>query len=90
MNKTELINAVAKKANLSKVATKKAVAAFIQEVESALKEGKKVNLLGFGAFSVVDKPPRMGINPKTKAPVSIPAKKVVRFKSGALLARAVR
>jgi len=90
MNTTEFIGAVAKNADLSKVKAKKAVGAFIQEVANALKEGDKVTLLGFGSFSVAEKAARMGINPKTKASISIPSRKVVKFKPGATLAKVVK
>ena len=90
MNKTEFIGAVAKNADLSKVSAKKAVDAFIQEVENALTEGKKVTLLGFGTFSIAEKAARMGVNPKTKESINIPARKVVKFKPGAVLAKVAK
>jgi len=90
MNKTEFIGAVAKNADLSKVDAKKAVDAFIQEVENALKEGEKVSLLGFGAFSVAEKAARNGVNPKTKESIIISARKVVKFKPGTVLCKAVK
>jgi len=90
MNKTEFIGAVAKNADLSKVSAKKAVDAFIQEVENALKEGEKVTLLGFGSFSIAEKAARKGVNPKTKASINIPARKVVKFKPGAVLAKVAK
>ena len=78
MNKTEFINAVAEKSGLSKVDAKKAVEAFVETVSSELKEGGKVALLGFGSFSVAEKSARKGVNPKTKQPIEIPARKSVR------------
>lgn len=90
MNKTDFIGAVAKKAGLSKVDAKKAVEAFIGTVEGAVKKGDKVALLGFGSFTVVKKAARKGVNPKTKKPISIPARKVVKFKPGAKLAKVVK
>ena len=75
MNKTEFINAVAEKSGLSKVDAKKAVEAFVETVSSELKEGGKVALLGFGSFSVAEKSARKGVNPKTKQPIEIPARK---------------
>ena len=83
MNKTEFINAVAEKSGLSKVDAKKAVEAFVETVSSELKEGGKVALLGFGSFSVAEKAARKGVNPKTKQPIEIPARKSVKFKAGA-------
>ena len=87
MNKTEFINAVAEKSGLSKVDAKKAVEAFVETVSSELKEGGKVALLGFGSFSVAEKSARKGVNPKTKQPIEIPARKSVKFKAGAELIR---
>jgi len=90
MNKTDFIGAVAKNAGLSKVDAKKAIEAFIQTVEGAVKGGDKVALLGFGSFSVVEKAARKGVNPKTKKAINIPARKVVKFKPGANLAKVVK
>lgn len=85
MNKTEFISAVAETSGLSKVDSKKAVDAFIQTVTEEVKKGGKVALLGFGSFSVVEKSARKGVNPKTKQPIEIPARKAVKFKAGAEL-----
>lgn len=86
MNKTELINSIAEKSGLSKVDSKKALEAFIESVTSEMKAGGKVALVGFGTFSVTHKAARKGINPRTKAEITIPAKKSVKFKAGADLA----
>ena len=90
MNKTEFINAVAEKSGLSKVDAKKAVEAFVGTVSSELKEGGKVALLGFGSFSVAEKSARKGVNPKTKQPIEIPARKSVKFKAGAELTEIIK
>lgn len=90
MNKTEFINAVAEKSGLSKVDAKKAVEAFVETVSSELKEGGKVALLGFGSFSVTEKSARKGVNPKTKQPIEIPARKSVKFKAGAELTEIIK
>lgn len=90
MNKTEFINAVAEKSGLSKVDVKKAVEAFVETVSSELKEGGKVALLGFGSFSVAEKSARKGVNPKTKQPIEIPARKSVKFKAGAELTEIIK
>ena len=66
MNKTELVNAIAEKAEISKADAKKAVDAFVSTVTDALKEGDKIALVGFGTFSVNERPAREGINPATK------------------------
>ncbi len=85
MNKTDFINAVSEKSGLSKVDTKKAVDAFVETVSNVLKEGDKLSLLGFGTFSVTEKAARKGVNPKTKEPIEIAARKTVKFKAGAEL-----
>ena len=90
MNKTEFMNAVAEKSGLSKVDAKKAVEAFVETVSSELKEGGKVALLGFGSFSVAEKSARKGVNPKTKQPIEIPARKSVKFKAGAELTEIIK
>ena len=85
MNKTELVQAIAEKANLTKVQAKAALDATIESIEGALKKGDKVALIGFGTFQVVKKDKRQGINPATKEKITIPARKVVKFKAGAEL-----
>lgn len=90
MNKTELVDAIAEKAGLSKVDAKKALNATLEAVQDSLKGGDKVALVGFGTFAVSERPARTGINPATKAKITIAAKKVVKFKAGAELADAVK
>lgn len=85
MNKTELINAVAEKAGLSKKDAEKAVAATIDAVTDALVAGDKVQLVGFGAFEVKCRNARIGRNPKTKETIEIPASKIPAFKAGKAL-----
>lgn len=86
MNKTELTAKIAEGAGLSKVDAKKALEAALEAIGAAVKAGDKVALIGFGTFSVAERPARQGINPLTKQTISIPAKKVVKFKAGADLA----
>lgn len=88
MTKTDLVNAIAA-AGLSKADSKKALDAVIGAISGALKEGDKVAILGFGTFSVNERPAREGINPATKEKIQIAAKKVVKFKAGAELAAGV-
>ncbi|EJX04595.1 Histone-like bacterial DNA-binding protein [gut metagenome] len=88
MNKTDLVNAVAA-AGLTKVDSKKAVDAVLDAIADALKEGDKVALLGFGTFSISERPARTGINPATKEKIQIAAKKVIKFKPGAELAEGI-
>ena len=90
MNKSELIDAIAKDANITKVAAKAALESFISNVTSTLKQKDgKVSLVGFGTFSVADRAARQGINPATKKPIQIAAKKVAKFKAGADLSGSV-
>lgn len=86
MNKAQLIDAMAEKAGLSKADSKKALDAFIGSVSDCLKGGDRIGLVGFGSFSVSERGARTGINPRTKESITIPAKKVVKFKAGAELA----
>lgn len=85
MNKAELINAMAAESGLTKADSKKALDAFVASVSKAMKAGEKVSLVGFGTFSVAERAARTGINPSTKQPIQIEAKKVVKFKPGAEL-----
>ena len=89
MNKTELIAKVAEVAGLSKVDAKKAVDAAVVAVKGALKKGEKVQVPGILTLSVEKRAARKGINPATKAVITIPAKKVVKAKVGSELAAAV-
>jgi DNA-binding protein HU-beta len=89
MNKTEFISAVADKAGLSKADAKKAVEAVTDTVSGEVSKGEKVVLAGFGTFSVVERAARKGLNPRTKQVIDIPARKVVKFKAGADLAKGV-
>lgn len=88
MNKTDLVNAIAAQ-GLSKADSKKALDAVLDAISGALKEGDKVAILGFGTFSINERPVREGINPATKEKITIAAKKVVKFKAGAELAAGV-
>ncbi len=89
MNKSELIDAIAADADITKAAAKKALDSFLANVTKSLKKGNKVTLVGFGTFSVSKRSAREGINPQTKAKIKIPAKKVAKFKAGAELSTAV-
>ena len=89
MNKTELVEKIAAGAGISKVDAKKALDAAVVAVKDALAAGDKVALIGFGTFSINERPAREGINPATKQKIAIEAKKVVKFKAGAELAAAL-
>lgn len=88
MNKTDLVNAVAAK-GLSKADAKTAVDAALESIANALTAGDNVALIGFGTFSINERPAREGINPATKEKIQIAAKKVIKFKAGSGLAEAV-
>ena len=85
MNKTELIAAMAEKSGLTKKDSEKALLAFVESVEGALKADEKVQLVGFGTFEVKSRAARTGINPQTKKPVKIAASKAPVFKAGKAL-----
>lgn len=89
MNKTELIEKIAAGSGLSKADSKKALDAAVAAVKDALVAGDKIALVGFGTFSVSERPAREGINPLTKQKIQIAAKKVAKFKAGAELTDAL-
>lgn len=89
MNKTELIAAVAEKAELKKTEAEKAVNAVIAAITEAMVEGDKVQLVGFGTFEVRERAEREGKNPRTGEKIAIPASKVPAFKAGKSLKDAV-
>lgn len=82
MNKVELVEAMAKKADISKKDAEAALKAFIATVESTLKKGGKVQLVGFGTFEVSKRAARKGRNPQTGAEMKIKASKSPKFKAG--------
>ena len=85
MTKTDLINAVAEKAGLTKKDADKAVSAVIDAITDSLAKGEKIQLVGFGTFEVRERAAKEGINPATKQKMNIPAKKVPAFKTGKAL-----
>lgn len=85
MNKTELIAAVAERAEMSKKDAEAAVTATVDVIAEALRKGEKVQLVGFGSFEVKKRAARVGRNPKTKEPIEIPASTVPVFKAGKVL-----
>ena len=90
MNKTELVAAVATKAELSKKDADAAVKAVIDAVTEALKDGEKVALVGFGTFEVKTRAALTGKNPRTGEVINIPEAKVPSFKAGSALKDAVK
>ena len=89
MNKSELIDKIAAGAGLTKADAKKALDATTAAIKEALVAGEKVQLIGFGTFSVNERPAREGITPATKEKIQIAAKKVAKFKAGAELAESL-
>lgn len=91
MNKAQLIDAIAKKANMTKADAKKALDAFVETTTTTLKGGDKIALVGFGTFGVTKRAARKGRNPqKPNEVINIPAKNVVRFSVGSELKNAVK
>ncbi len=82
MNKADIIEAIADKANLTKADASRALEAFLDSVSFALKKGDRVALIGFGTFIVRQRLSRKGINPRTLEDLDIPSKNVVKFKIG--------
>ena len=89
MNKSELIDAMADGAGISKADAKRALDSFISATSGALQKGGRVALVGFGSFSISERSARTGRNPQTGKEIKIAAKKVVKFKAGAELSSSV-
>ena len=85
MNKAELINVVSAAAEVSQKDAETVITATLDAITDALKEGEKVQLVGFGSFEVKKRAARVGRNPKTKEPIEIPASTVPVFKAGKVL-----
>ena len=89
MNKSELIDAIAAAADLSKADAGRALDATIEAITGALKKGDSVSLVGFGTFAVKQRAAREGRNPQTGKPINIAAAKIPGFKAGKALKDAV-
>lgn len=85
MNKSDLIEAMASDAGISKAAAGKALDSMMNSIKGSLSKGGRVSLVGFGSFSVSGRAAREGRNPQTGATIKIPARKVVKFKAGSEL-----
>ena len=85
MNKSELIAAISEKADIKKVDAEKFLAAFIETVSEELKEGNKIQLVGFGTFETSERAARVGKNPQTGAEIQIPVSIAPKFKPGKAL-----
>ncbi|WP_100010791.1 HU family DNA-binding protein [Lentibacillus sediminis] len=90
MNKTDLVNAVAERSDLSKKDAAEAVDAVFDSVMDSLTKGEKVQLIGFGNFEVRERSARKGRNPQTGEEIEIPASKVPAFKPGKALKDSVK
>ncbi len=90
MNKSELVEQMAKAGGISKAAAEKALAGALDGITKAMKKGDKVTLVGFGTFSVNKRAARQGRNPQTGKTITIKERKVARFKPGSKLAEAVK
>lgn len=90
MTKADLVEHVAKQADLTNKAAKESVDAVFKAIADALKRGEKAVVTGFGTFSVRKRAPRTGRNPQTGASIKIPARKTPGFTAGKTLKRAIR
>ena len=89
MNKSELVAAIAEKAELSKKDSEKALKAFTETVAEQLQKGEKIQLVGFGTFEVAKRAARTGKNPQTGKSIQIPASNAPKFKAGKALKETV-
>lgn len=90
MNKSQLIELIAQKANVSKKSATQAMDIFVETVKKNLASGKKVTITGFGTFSVSSRAARNGVNPQDGQAIVIPATKVPRFKAGKELRQLIK
>ena len=90
MNKAQIVNRVARDNKLTKVRTVRVIDSFLDQITKSLKKGDRASLVGFGTFTVARRRARRGRNPQTGAPITIPARRVVRFTSGKTLRIEVR
>ena len=90
MNKSELVSKMAENAGIPQVVAEKALAGALEAIAEALAAGEKISLVGFGTFSTAQREAREGRNPATGKTLTIPAKKVVKFKVGSTLADRVK
>jgi DNA-binding protein HU-beta len=90
MTKAELVEKMAKDADISKAAAGKALDSLIEAIFKAVKKGNKVALVGFGTFSVSKRKARTGRNPQTGATIKIAARKVPKFSAGKAFKDAVK
>ncbi len=87
MNKNDLIETIADTAQISKAAAERGLNGMLTMMSMAMEDGERVTLAGFGSFTVVDRAPRTGRNPKTGEVVPIPSRKAVKFRPGKHLSK---
>ncbi len=90
MQKDDLIQAIIKKVGLSKRQAAESLSVILDEISKALSKGESIVLTGFGKFTVSQRKERMGINPRTKEKIKIPARKAPVFRAGQTLKDAVK
>ncbi|MDH4317700.1 MAG: HU family DNA-binding protein [Desulfobulbaceae bacterium] len=90
MNKSDLVESIASGASISKVAAERGLNNMLKTISGAMEEGERVTLVGFGSFSIVDRAPRLGRNPKTGELVHIPSRKAIKFNPGKQLIQRIR
>ncbi|MFQ5801760.1 MAG: HU family DNA-binding protein [Candidatus Methylomirabilales bacterium] len=90
MTKADMVNRMARDAKVTKRAAEAALESALKGIKDSLKKGKKVTLVGFGSFGIGRRKARTGRNPQTGRPIKIPAARVVRFRPGAALKKAVK
>lgn len=90
MNKSDLIDAISKGADITKVQADAALSTLLDSITKALKKSERVQLIGFGTFAIAKRAARVGRNPQTGKAIKIAARKIARFKAGKELAEAVK
>jgi DNA-binding protein HU-beta len=90
MNKADLTSRVARECRMTKVQAGRVIDSLLENISRALKKGERASLVGFGTFTVARRKARTGRNPQTGAPISIPARRVVRFAAGKSLKSEIR
>ncbi len=90
MNKSDLVASIAQSAKISKVAAERGLNGMLSTITTAIEDGERVTVVGFGSFSLVDRAPRLGRNPKTGESVRIPSRRAVKFNPGKELVQKIR
>lgn len=89
MNKTQLVDAIAQEAGLTKVEARRALDAVLKVTVDTLRKGDDVSIIGFGSFKVTERNSRKGLNPRTGERIEIPARRVVKFRPGSAIEDAI-